>query len=376
MASRLIQLSLLFSLTVVQIASAQIVITESDVRGMFDGRVVEAYIAEDAAGLNDLVNRTGAGQTFDLTSAAYELEQTFAVRTISCSPALAGCEDPHLGTANHVLRFAYADSAFTMFQTIDANGISILGSAFRIETPEEEREFLEELGIDPNIDSLTYANRFVPAMLELALPLTMATTWESTSLMEMVLVEAEVNMTDDIQVELSHSSVVDGWGELITPHGSAAALRYRTESISRTSFMGFEFTDTTYSITYITADGLQAELDLDDSGQVIDASYTRLTGSVSNEPVRELPDGIALHQNYPNPFNPSTTIAFEADRSAHVRVAVYDVLGREISVLHDGPLDAGRHEVEWSAASRPSGTYMVRLDAESGTISRSMILLK
>jgi hypothetical protein len=376
MASRLIRLSIVLSFTLVHFASAQIVITESDVREMFEGRVVETYVGEDVTGLNHLISRTGAGQTFDFTSAAFELEQSYAVESISCSPALAGCEDPFLGTANHVLRFSYADSTFIMFQSIDANGVSILGSAVRLATPEDEREFLDELGIDPDIDSLTYANRFVPAMLELALPLTMGATWESTSMMETVLVEADFNLTDDIEMEISSSSVVDGWGELITPHGSASALRFRTEHVSRTSFFGFQFADTTYSITYVTTDGLQAELDLDDGGQVVEASYTRFTGSVSNESAIELPDGIALHQNYPNPFNPSTTIAFVADQSAHIRVAVYDVLGREISVLHDGRLAAGRHEVVWNAASRPSGTYMVRLETESGTISRSMILLK
>lgn len=108
-------------------------------------------------------------------------------------------------------------------------------------------------------------------------------------------------------------------------------------------------------------------------------------------PAPRTPTGYMLSQNYPNPFNPSTRIAFSADRASHVRVVVYDVLGRELSVLADGEYPPGTHSVTWdgrnaAGSPMPSGPYYVRMIASpfaqepgaSGSFSeiRKMLLLK
>jgi len=46
-----------------------------------------------------------------------------------------------------------------------------------------------------------------------------------------------------------------------------------------------------------------------------------------------LPSGFELHQNYPNPFNPTTTIEFSVPTKSHVKISVFDILGREVAVL-------------------------------------------
>ena len=45
----------------------------------------------------------------------------------------------------------------------------------------------------------------------------------------------------------------------------------------------------------------------------------------------EIPTSFNLYQNYPNPFNPSTTIRFDIPNSSHVRITIYDNLGKTIS---------------------------------------------
>ena len=89
-----------------------------------------------------------------------------------------------------------------------------------------------------------------------------------------------------------------------------------------------------------------------------------------------LPLHFALDQNFPNPFNPTTTIAFSTDRREHVRLEIFDILGRSVATLVDGVLPSGRYEQAWEANSEPSGTYFYRLSTSNGVILRKMTLLK
>ena len=90
----------------------------------------------------------------------------------------------------------------------------------------------------------------------------------------------------------------------------------------------------------------------------------------------EVPSRIVLEQNYPNPFNPSTTIAFQLDRSQDVRLAVYDLMGREVAVLVDGRQPAGSYRATFDASNLASGLYLYRLHTDSGTFTKKMMLLK
>ncbi len=91
--------------------------------------------------------------------------------------------------------------------------------------------------------------------------------------------------------------------------------------------------------------------------------------------------GFVLRQNAPNPFNPSTTIAFDLERGARVRLDVVDVAGRRVRTLADRDVPAGLHQVAWDGrdgAGRPvtSGVYFYRMSAGGRTETRRMLLLK
>ena len=83
-----------------------------------------------------------------------------------------------------------------------------------------------------------------------------------------------------------------------------------------------------------------------------------------------------LGQNHPNPFNPTTTIPFTLYRDIHVRLAVHDQLGREIAVLVDGQLPAGRHERAFDATDLPGGVYHYRLTSAATSLTRTLTLVK
>lgn len=88
------------------------------------------------------------------------------------------------------------------------------------------------------------------------------------------------------------------------------------------------------------------------------------------------PASFWLHQNYPNPFNPQTIIRYALPRASRVRLAVYDVLGREIALLADGLQAAGAYEALFEAIDIPSGVYLYRLEAGDLIQTRVMLLAK
>ena len=90
----------------------------------------------------------------------------------------------------------------------------------------------------------------------------------------------------------------------------------------------------------------------------------------------ELPVAFGLAQNYPNPFNPSTQISFSIPEQAHVRLAVYDLLGREIAVLVDQVREPGSYQAGFDAPGLSSGIYLYRLDAGGFAFTRRMTLVK
>ena len=93
-----------------------------------------------------------------------------------------------------------------------------------------------------------------------------------------------------------------------------------------------------------------------------------------------LPQGFALGQNYPNPFNPSTIIPYQIPTAAHVRLAVFNLLGQRIATLVDREQVAGAHTATWTATDETgravgAGVYIYRLVSGGATVSRRMVLI-
>ncbi|MBO6574167.1 MAG: VCBS repeat-containing protein [Rhodothermales bacterium] len=111
-------------------------------------------------------------------------------------------------------------------------------------------------------------------------------------------------------------------------------------------------------------------------GQVEVGQLALAATSTSSESLSEVPGGFRIEGNYPNPFNPQTTIAFDIAETARVRLAVVDMLGRELAVLVDGQVSAGRHTAVFDAGNVPSGVYLVRMSTAEHTLTHSMTLIK
>jgi hypothetical protein len=78
-----------------------------------------------------------------------------------------------------------------------------------------------------------------------------------------------------------------------------------------------------------------------------------------------IPGEFALLQNYPNPFNPTTTIQYDVPKAAHVKIIIYDILGREVTTLVNEVQVASRYKVEWNPSGLSTGVYFYRMEARS-----------
>jgi sugar lactone lactonase YvrE len=83
-----------------------------------------------------------------------------------------------------------------------------------------------------------------------------------------------------------------------------------------------------------------------------------------------------LSQNYPNPFNPVTTIPFAIYKKAHVELKVYDVQGKLVDTIVDGPMNAGSHNIKYDANHLATGNYFYQLKVEGHILTKKMILVR
>jgi hypothetical protein len=72
-----------------------------------------------------------------------------------------------------------------------------------------------------------------------------------------------------------------------------------------------------------------------------------------------------LHQNYPNPVQTSTTIRYMLNENVHVRLAVFDILGNEVSVLVNERQSVGDYEIHYNAEGMENGIYFYTLNFQS-----------
>jgi protocatechuate 3,4-dioxygenase beta subunit len=107
----------------------------------------------------------------------------------------------------------------------------------------------------------------------------------------------------------------------------------------------------------------------------------KATTGVDEQPSATIPKTIELYGNYPNPFNPATQIAFGLPAAMRVTIRIFNVLGEEVKVLHDGVMEAGVQHLTWdgrNASGREVGTglYLYRLESAAVTQYGKMLLIR
>jgi hypothetical protein len=85
--------------------------------------------------------------------------------------------------------------------------------------------------------------------------------------------------------------------------------------------------------------------------------------------------------NFPNPFNERTHITYKISYPSHIRITIYNIMGKEIKTLVDEWKPAGRYQISWDGRDAngiiiPSGVYIIRMLSNEFNQSRKIILMK
>jgi hypothetical protein len=94
------------------------------------------------------------------------------------------------------------------------------------------------------------------------------------------------------------------------------------------------------------------------------------------ENLENTPKVYSLSQNFPNPFNPMTRITYAIPKSGFVKIAVYDILGREVASLVNDELQIGVYEIDFNGENLSSGVYYYKMTAGNFTSIKKMVLIK
>ena len=97
---------------------------------------------------------------------------------------------------------------------------------------------------------------------------------------------------------------------------------------------------------------------------------------IEEELESSLPSEFSLSQNYPNPFNPTTNINFSIPGQGQYSLRVFNILGKEVTTLVNGDINAGSYNTTFDASNLSSGIYFYSLTGNNVNITKKMLLLK
>ncbi len=119
----------------------------------------------------------------------------------------------------------------------------------------------------------------------------------------------------------------------------------------------------------------------DYESEVYTLNVLQFDGTVAVDETTAISNSLSLGRNYPNPFNPTTQIPITIESKSNVTVKIYNSTGQEVITLCDKSLDRGNYTFRWFGHNQhgkpmPSGVYHCRIETETASYSRPMVLLK
>jgi len=205
-----------------------------------------------------------------------------------------------------------------------------------------------------------------------------------------------ISPTDTFRLNITNDNINDSltflWEQSIDPNNDAIVYFLEAHGdiapLSRDSIFGNHL-----SFNHLEIVGLIGENNTVEGNWLIKASDGEYTvSSDSNSLIINIstliiqngaqkPEAFALHQNYPNPFNPNTQLRYDLPKQAFVQLAIYDLLGRQVTTLVNQVEGSGYRSVTWNGTDTygktvSAGMYLYVIKAGDFVQTRKMILLK
>jgi hypothetical protein len=89
-----------------------------------------------------------------------------------------------------------------------------------------------------------------------------------------------------------------------------------------------------------------------------------------------IPTELTLKPAHPNPFNSRSTISFGIQQEGFVKLALYDLTGREVIRLVERQFSAGWHSIALNGGEMTAGIYLIRLETSQGIATERIALIK
>lgn len=336
----------LFLLTSVP-AFAQLTITSSQFEQAFPQLVSSQTQYDDTgtAGLQSLINQTGANQTWSFQELPFKLDTTASTPLTIAPYSQSFPEADSFPTATHVASSTSNGNTFYVFYRIDNSGFYILGiSGDSMGTP-------------------VLLQNYTPPEESFAFPLTYGTQWSSTS----VIGPGGYNETEEID------GYVDGWGTYSVPGTNAMqALRIRERTIDGYSYDSVLYYDTSYSFQWLNLSSFSATIDADANQNATRASYAT-PGSV-NSVLNNTQNSSFSISVTSNPVSSPTNVSFTLPSESQVRISLMDPLGRTSQVLMNGMARAGVNMLPLDPANLMNGTYFLRMESAGNSVMQKVIV--
>lgn len=106
--------------------------------------------------------------------------------------------------------------------------------------------------------------------------------------------------------------------------------------------------------------------------EIFDAEYYWLNGSGVSIPA---PEDLILYPNFPNPFRDETTINYILPEAMHVRITIFNILGRDIQNVTNREYEAGGHAINLNLHSFAPGVYWIRMEAGNKILQQPITLV-
>ncbi len=113
---------------------------------------------------------------------------------------------------------------------------------------------------------------------------------------------------------------------------------------------------------------------IDEDGDVAQSGVVSVTARNTSTGVAESDAIVRALSVFPSPVVTKATFQLDVARASPVRIAVYDVVGREVAMAHDGVLAVGRHNVAFEVHRLPPGIYLYRVETADSSFAGTFVI--